>query len=746
MIYKETDAMPKCAIPGGSELFNSDYFKDLNEAIIDICNREQFSFCVGGVTDYPENRLATWTAPENLLEDCKIISSLNFECKAINGTRDGLELISANDSWELKKIVTREFDGHGISIEFELEFIGDGEVLFRDASLSLPDITVGSEVESILELPGKNAVPGLQFTHLDDGIQDVYFGTCPAERPSLIGVHTKSDNCSLLVWSHSENFNCFPELSKSKNRVTVTHRIQCAARLSRGEKITIGKQYLRMHNGSWQSALSSFHGWYEKIGFGKLDKACPWTRNAVIYEAFIGKVSFANGISYSPYSEMAVLVADLARIKKLGFSVVQLMPRQPFSGYTVFDWHDTTIAYGGKGELKELVSRAHSLDMKVILDVIMHGVIDSESGREGLKRFSIRGEFFKYWRDNLPEINPYRKEHPEWFLEKENGEPAFMLTWLFDRANPSWQKYFIEVLKYYISEYDVDGFRFDAPFFAAQPNWRKDLPYHAGESCLGGFHLLKAAQTELRKLKPEVLWQVETSGPLFSHFADLVYDYELHWLRTSMLEPMAEAFERSWEFGKRTIQAPEMAEWLNQWRLSCPPGHTTKHVFDGHGDWWYGEQGLFQRDLFGIPAARVLFAFCAFSDGALMNFVGAEKGLEDTIVEILRLRALHKTLTAGKIEYFAPVSSNKKVLGIRRYDSSEEFRIFINFSKLEAKVEIEKDFSGNKKGVLADLLTLDDCQLIEGTGNRRLVLEPWQIRVFRQNEVLLEGMPGRSVK
>lgn len=732
----EIGDMARCTISCQNGQLNSVYLKLIDKAIIDISNEDQFSFRVGGRTDYPEKQLTTWTTPEELLRDCEIISSLDFKFKTINENCDGLEIISSSDDWELKQIIKKEFNEQGISIEFEIGFVGDGEILLRDASLSLTGITVGPEAESVIELPGKNAAPALLFTQLNDGIQNVYFGTCPAERPSLIGVHAKADNYSLLIWSHSERFNCFPELSKNKNFLSITHRIQCASRLNKGDKIIIGKQYLLVHNDCWKNAISSFHGWYEKIGYGKLHKYCSWTRDAAIYETFIGKVSFSNGISYSPYPEITALFADLNRIKNLGFNTIQLMPRQPFSGYTVFDWHDTMIAYGGKDELRELISKAHSLGMKVILDVIMHGVTDSDAGREGLERFSIRGEFFKYWRDNLPKINQYRQEHPEWFLEKENGEPAFMLTWLFDRANPGWQKYFTEVLKYYISEYNVDGFRFDAPVFAAQPNWRKDLPYYAGTSCMGAYHLLKTAKTELKRIKPDILWHIETSGPLFSHFSDLVYDYELHWLRTSMLEPIVKGFDRSWEFGKRKINAAEMADWMNQRRLSYPPGHTTKHVFDGHGDWWYGEQGLFQRDLFGINAAKVLFAFCAFSDGALMNFVGAEKGLEDTVMNILHLRSIYKTLTAGDIEYLAPISSNDKVLAMRRYDSSDEFIILINFSELDSIVKIEDFFKINGKMALTDLLTLEECQLIEEPDNSRFLLEPWQIRIFRKNETL----------
>jgi Alpha amylase, catalytic domain len=675
----ELGNIASCEICCNSGQLNSIILKNSKHKIVDTGNSYQFSFRTGGITEYPDKLLSIWTTSEKLLKNSVETAANDFKLREINETAVGWEIVSETDCWRLKQIIRKEFNEGGISLKFELTYLGTSEILLRDAELSLLNISVGPEADSILELPGKNAVPCLPFTEIPDGIMEVYWGSSPAERSPVTGVHNRRDEYSLMAWVDSKKYNCFPKLSKTGNTMSVKHRIQSAVRMKHSKTITIGTQYFRIYRGSWLEALQAFQGWYGESKYITPQQRCSWTRQAAIYEAFIGKVAFSNGINYSPYPEMDKLIEDLIRIKDLGFNTIQLMPRQPFSGYTVFDWHDTKTAYGGDDKLKELIGQAHSLGMRVILDVIMHGAVDAESGKTGLKHFSIRSEFFKHWRDNLPEVNQYREKYPQWFIEKESGENAFMLTWLFDRANLDWQKYFIEVLKYYISEYNVDGFRFDAPTFAAQPNWAENLSYPAGASCLGARQLLESAQPEIRQLKPDILWQVETCGPLFSCFADLVYDYEAHWLRTSILDPSSQISGRSFEFGNRKINAVQLTDWLEQWRLSLPTGHCTKHVFEGHGDWWYGEQGLFQRDVFGVDMAKALFAFCAFSDGAVMNFAGGEIGIESFCRRILKIRSENSVFHTVSCRYFAPKSDNNMVLGIERNNGNSYYTVFINF-------------------------------------------------------------------
>ena len=691
------------------------FIRQNQQQILDNSNASQFSFRTGGSTEYPSEKLTTWRVPEELLKNYKKNIDDEFQLKSIIKNKNSWEISSTSSKWSLKQFIRNEFQGEGISIEFELTYKGKKEVLLRDAQLTMLNVSMASETESILELPGKNAVPHLKLAEIPDGALNVYTGSSPVERSPLTGLHNSSDKRSLLIWADSKDFHCYQQINKNGNTLSLHHRIQAASRMRTGDTITIGKQYIRLYEGTWLKALREFQNWYKFADHITPIKRCSWTREATIYEVFTGKVSFSNGVNYSPYPEMSKLIEDLERINRLGFNTIQLMPRQPFTGYTVFDWHDTYSAYGGTEDLKRLVCRAHQLNMKVILDVIMHGTVDAEGGQKGLKHFSIRNEFFKFWRDRLPTVNPYRQQHTNWFSRTDSGNNAFMLTWLFDRTNLDWQHFFVNVLKYYISEYNIDGFRFDAPTFANQPNWAQNLPYPAGTSCLGAYKLLKNAQNEIRHIKPDILWHIETCGPLFSAFADLVYDYETHWLRTSLLETHTGTAERSFEFGNRKINAAQLADWLEQHRLSLPPSHLVKNVFEGHGDWWYGEQGIFQRDLFGIDAARALFAFCVFSEGAIMNFVGGEYGMESFCSQILKIRN-ERSIFQTSCKYSAPESDNDMVLSIAR----KEAIVLINFGSEKTKCNIS-------------LLEPEACELISGKSintTEKILLSPYETKII----------------
>ena len=75
---------------------------------------------------------------------------------------------------------------------------------------------------------------------------------------------------------------------------------------------------------------------------------------------------------------MKDLLADLGRIKGLGFDVIQVMPRHPYPSYNVHDYADITTSYGNEDDLRTLVAACHALGMRVIFDILLHGVIDQE--------------------------------------------------------------------------------------------------------------------------------------------------------------------------------------------------------------------------------------------------------------------------------------------------------------------------------------------------------------------------------
>ncbi len=241
------------------------------------------------------------------------------------------------------------------------------------------------------------------------------------------------------------------------------------------------------------------------IGASTPADTAPWIPGTSIFEVQIGSSVFWNGYTYSPYPAMRDLLDDLGRIAGLGFDCVQIMPRQPFPSYNVYDYADITVSYGDETDLKAVVEAAHALGMKVILDILMHGVIDAEiisraadrvrngpyftrlnegveivpdpeftayQGQDYLVSWSRHIlDFETHWAGGSPGAHPLIAEHPEWFVRRSDGEIIGVYTKAFDVSNLAWQEYFTDSALDLVRRLDIDGFRFDAPTYNEFPNW-----------------------------------------------------------------------------------------------------------------------------------------------------------------------------------------------------------------------------------------------------------------------------------
>lgn len=55
------------------------------------------------------------------------------------------------------------------------------------------------------------------------------------------------------------------------------------------------------------------------------------------------------------------------------------MPRQPYPSYNIHDYWDIDVSCGPRELVIELVQECHRRGMRIILDVLLHGVLDYES-------------------------------------------------------------------------------------------------------------------------------------------------------------------------------------------------------------------------------------------------------------------------------------------------------------------------------------------------------------------------------
>jgi alpha-amylase len=127
-----------------------------------------------------------------------------------------------------------------------------------------------------------------------------------------------------------------------------------------------------------------------------------WSRNAVIYEANI-RQSTPEG-TFNAYSR------QLPRLKSLGVDIIWVMPIHPISVegrngelgsyYAVQDYAKVNPEFGTLGDFKELVTKAHKLGMKVIIDWV--------ANHTGLDNVWVKSHPDFYVKDSLSKmVHPY---------------------------------------------------------------------------------------------------------------------------------------------------------------------------------------------------------------------------------------------------------------------------------------------------------------------------------------------------
>lgn len=160
-----------------------------------------------------------------------------------------------------------------------------------------------------------------------------------------------------------------------------------------------------------------------------------------IYEAHVGMAQSSlthHDKSVGTYEYFRRFV--LPRIKACGYTVVQLMgilehPLYRSFGYQVSSYFAPSSRYGNPDDFKALVDEAHGLELAVILD-ITHGHAAANT-EQGIASYDGSNYFFN-------------QKMNQW------GTPSF------DYSNEMTRRFLLSNCRYWMEEFRVDGFRFDA--------------------------------------------------------------------------------------------------------------------------------------------------------------------------------------------------------------------------------------------------------------------------------------------
>ncbi|MCX6256828.1 MAG: alpha amylase C-terminal domain-containing protein [Bacteroidia bacterium] len=344
-----------------------------------------------------------------------------------------------------------------------------------------------------------------------------------------------------------------------------------------------------------------------------------------IYECHTGMAQEFPGIgTYRQFAENI-----LPRIKIAGYNVIQIMaiaehPYYGSFGYHVSNFFVPSSRFGTPEELKELIKKAHSMGIAVVMDIVHSHTVKNIN--EGLNRFD--GSDNQYFHPGE------RGEHPMWDSR------------LFDYGKTEVKRFLLSNLKYWLKEFHFDGFRFDGvasmiyfhhgydiPFGSLAKYFRQGIEYDGITYLMLANHLIHAVNPHALSIAEEV-----SGMPGLTSSVDdggLGFDYRLgmgipdYWIRLLKEKPDEEwNIHEMWQtvtdrnFGVKTVAYAE--------------SHDQAMVGDKTLAFWLMDKEMYFHMQIndnnpiidrGIALHKMLRLFTISLGGnAYMNFIGNEFG------------------------------------------------------------------------------------------------------------------------
>ena len=373
--------------------------------------------------------------------------------------------------------------------------------------------------------------------------------------------------------------------------------------------------------------------------------APDWIRDAVVYEVYPR--------SFSTAGDFNGITAKLDELRDLGVTVLWVMPIHPIgeklrkgtlgSPYAVRDYYAINPEFGATNDFRNLVTAAHQRGLKVIIDIVANHTS---------------------W-DNV-----LITQHPEFYKKDTAGQiiPP-VADWSdvagLDYTNPKLREYMIAMLKYWVTEFQLDGFRCDVAHMVPVDFWEQ-------------------ARAELDRVRSDLFLLAEASTPaLLVKAFDMDYSWPFHGTLNRVLLEGAPASElrRSWE----------------ESRGQFPKGSLHLRISDNHD-----EARAVAR--FGMRGALAAQALMFALDGVPLLYNGMEVGdatesgapalfeklpvfwspkerppLRDIYRALAQLRRTYAPFHSDRVIWLRN-SDDANLITIMRLDEKDEFVIAINLS------------------------------------------------------------------
>lgn len=425
-------------------------------------------------------------------------------------------------------------------------------------------------------------------------------------------------------------------------------------------------------------------------GFASAQVSTPkWAYNATIYEVNIRQ--------YTPEGTFKAFEKYLPRIKELGVDILWLMPINPIgeknrkgtlgSYYSVKDYEEINPEFGTKNDFKTLVDSIHQEGMYVIIDwVANHTAWDNVWVK-------THPEF--YTRDSLGNFVP---PVPDW-------QDAIDLNY----DNKELWKAMIDAMKYWVKNFNIDGFRCDVAGMVPTKFWNK-------------------ARAELDKIKPIFMLAEWETPEMHKKAFNMTYAWEVNRTMTAIYSGKKNAEDLKNQIIKDLKTYPK-----NAFRMQFTTNHD-ENSWDGTEFERLGNAAaMFAVFTDVIPGMPLIYNGQEAGFNRRLNFF--EKDLIDwkeskffeLYKKLTHLKKYHQALWNGKkggsIE-FIPSNDDKNILAFIRQKANDKIFAVFNMSSNEKTVSI------NSSKISDNYTDFDTGEKFQVKNKFDLVMKPWSYKLL----------------
>ena len=424
-----------------------------------------------------------------------------------------------------------------------------------------------------------------------------------------------------------------------------------------------------------------------------------WTKDAIIYEV--------NVRQYTPEGTFNAFAGHLQEIRDLGVNTLWFMPIHPISVtkrsgtlgsyYSVTDYREVNPEFGTSDDFKALVDQAHEMGFRVMLDwVANHTGWDCS----------------------------WIEEHPEWYTQDASGNiispEGFNWPDVADLNfdNAEMRAEMIACMKYWVEEFDIDGFRCDHATGVPVDFW-------------------EAARVEIDSVKPVyMLAEDNTVLSLLNSAFDFNYNLAL--------------YDALMGIARDSKKANVIKYYIPE---NYPDGTYTLNFLDNHDKNSYEHTIMegFGKDaipamftlIYTIPGVPLIYTgdeigldhYIAFMEKDTIDWDSSDVSYRELLAELAAIKtgeaALHNGNYGGPIEY-ADLGNNN-IIAFSRVKYGSKVVCLFNLSKREQTVDITGLFDGCDTVFLygqgADTLVLEDSAVENAGLSGELTLQPWEFWV-----------------